>query len=176
MREDRRQQTRIVVDSLSHPLSRRPDAVPLAHQSRRATLGRRLRVTLGAAMIACGAYALWHGARTLPAPPPPSRSASWNVELSSTGSNPVTALVFGREAGLHLVEVPGANGSLEERRRIPARIGAGNVYMVSLGWSPLNVHTVSPPGTPFMAFSAQARFVQLYASPNETGIRTSWRH
>jgi hypothetical protein len=176
MREDHRQQTRIVVDGSSQPLSApRSGAAPIAHQSRRETIGRRWRVALAAVMITCGAYVLLHGARTSLAPSPPPMSANWNVELSSTGSSPVTALVFGREAGLHLVEVPSANATAEERRRIPARIGAANVYMVSLGWSSLNVHTVSPPGAPYMAFTAQARFVQLYSSPSLTGIRTSWR-
>lgn len=129
-------------------------------------------VLLASATLAL-AVALWPRAST--ANRHSDVAPRWNVELSSTSRHPVTALVFGREAGLHFVSVPGTDASGEERRRIPARLGAGDVYMMSLGWSPLQVHTSSPRGTAPMSFSARARFVTLFVEPRGTGIRTSWR-
>jgi hypothetical protein len=104
----------------------------------------------------------------------PATGGVWNVELSSTGTEPVTALAFGREAGLHVVRVPGRNAPIEQRRSIPVRLAAGNVYLVSLGGAGLNLSSTSPAGAPHMAFTAQSRFVTLYQSPSETGVRTSW--
>jgi hypothetical protein len=125
-----------------------------------------------AGTAACLAVAFWP--RAVTDKTPPRGAAIWNVELSSSGTSPVTALVFGEEAGVHLVRIPGADATAEERRRIPARLGAGNVYMVSLGRSGLDVRTTSPPGDSPMSFSAQARFVTLFKSRTATGIRTSW--
>jgi hypothetical protein len=176
MREDHRAPTRIVVDDQLYPLTEPADAGPVADRSRRATIARRWRIALGAAMLAFSTYAVWHATRPALAPALPPISANWDLELTSAGNSPVTALVFGREAGLHFVTVPGIDASAEERRRIPARIHAGNVYMVSLGWPQLNVHTASPPGAPRMAFMAQARFIRIFSASDGTGISTSWRH
>jgi hypothetical protein len=99
----------------------------------------------------------------------------WNLELSSAGTKPVTALVFGDEAGVHLVQLPGSGASAEERQRVPVRLGSGDVYMMSMGWSGLDVRTSSPAGSAPMSFGAQARFVKLFKSANGTGIQTSWR-
>ena len=91
----------------------------------------------------------------------------------SAGSRPVTALVFGEEAGVHLVTVPAADGSAEPRR-LPTRLAAGDVYMVSLGWDDLSVASASPKGSEPMRFGAQGRFVKLFKDGRQTGIRTWW--
>lgn len=159
--------------------SRRPwmDELPVDRSLLYTPIGgtsRRLwRAAFCAGTAFCLASALW--TRTPVVATSRDVAATWNVELSSAGAHPVTALVFGKEAGVHLVSIPGTDATPEERRRIPARLAAGNVYMVSLGRSDLHVHTASPPGTPPMAFAAQARFVQLFKSKGGTGIRTSWR-
>lgn len=160
-----------------------PHVSPWAHHARAASAlqrleggnrSRRLRRNALLATAVLGlAVAFWprSSIATLPAGAAPR----WNVELSSTGRHPVTALVFGKEAGVHLVSVPGTDATADERRRIPARLGNGDVYMVSLGWSPLEVHATSPRGTAPMSFAAQARFVRLFAEQRGTGISTSWR-
>jgi hypothetical protein len=109
---------------------------------------------------------------TAPTPPVAPR---WEVDVASAGTRPVRALVFGSEAGVHLVRVPPAGASPSERRTIITRVALGDVYMVSLGRSPLAVRTESPPSIRGMSFTATARFVKLYQRPDATGIRTGWR-
>jgi hypothetical protein len=174
VREDHRLPTRIVVDDLSNPLTTSaPSGVSAAYRSSRATRGARWRIVLGAAAILYCAFTLW--ARADAARTPNPTGASWTVDISSAGKDPVTALAFGPEAGLHLVQVPSENATLDERRRFSARIGAGKVYLMSLGWSELDVHTASPPGVPRMAFWAQSRFVQIFPVGSGVGIRTWWK-
>jgi hypothetical protein len=146
---------------------------PLLHSQRAKGHRRFWRAVLYVGTAICLSLAYWP--RATASSPPASAGASWNVELTSTGAKPVTALVFGREAGVHLVRIPDASATPEERRRVPARLAAGDVYMVSLGWSQLDVHTSSPKGTAPMTFGAQARFVRLFKDTRGTGIRTSWR-
>lgn len=98
----------------------------------------------------------------------------WNVELSSAGSAPVIALVYGQEAGVHVVRIPGSEAAAGERRRIAARLARGDVYMVSLGARGLQVHTQGPPGSNVVSMSATARFVKLSERAEGTGIRTGW--
>ena len=112
---------------------------------------------------------------SLPFAPLVGAAPSWNVELAAAGARPVTALVYGEEAGLHLVRIPAASAGRSARRVIPARLAQGELYMVSLGWSPLVVRASSPPGTPRMSWSAQGRFVQAFQDERGTGVSTSWR-
>jgi hypothetical protein len=133
---------------------------------------RRLLV-LGLIAGALLAALLWRRSSPVSAPIT-AVGARWNVDLASAGGRPVTALVFGREAGVHVVRVPAAGASEEEQRRVSARLANGDVYMVSLGREVLSVHSKSPAGTAPMAFTARARFVKLYHTPQATGIRTGW--
>ena len=137
---------------------------------------RRSRRMIALSVIAgalLAAALLWPQSTPV-ATPAATAGARWNVDLASAGVRPVTALVFGVEAGVHLVRVPAAGASEEERRRVPARLAAGDVYMVSLGREALSVHSTSPTGSAPMAFTARARFVRLYHTPRATGIRTGW--
>jgi hypothetical protein len=162
------------VDSSADPDMAEPDVVARQHGARVGWLRRfswRATVVLGAALSLAALRMTRHAA---PDARPPVGGV-WNVELSSAGTEPVTALAYGSEAGLHLVRVPGRNAPADERRRIPVRLSAGNVYLVSLGWHDLNLSTRSPAGAPPMRLTAHARFVTLFQSPGETGVRTSWR-
>ena len=142
-----------------------PDGGAAGHRWRRALLGATV-----AALIAA---ALWP--RSAPVTDRRTGGAGlWNVELASSGARPVTALVFGEEAGVHLVRLPAAGATEEERRRIPVRLARGDVYMVSLGRPGLDVRSASPPGTPPMRFTARARFVKLFRDQRGTGVRTGW--
>lgn len=134
--------------------------------------GLRRRRLLTVALCALAATTAWptrpHQA-AIPGPHP-----EWNVELSSTGRTPVLALVYGPEAGVHVVRVPSGGMPAAERRRISARLARGDVYMMSLGTRGLQVDAKGPPGSNVIAMSATARFVKLYQRPDFTGISTGW--
>ena len=148
-------------------------AFALERKARHTLVTRTIRsATLAVVVSFCLAgSSLWrHASRDVSA----AKGGSWSVELSAAGLEPVTALAYGREAGLHLVTVPGRDAPLEERRRLPVRLAAGNVYFVSLGRTGLTVHSESPSDSPRISLSAQSRFVTLFQSARVTGIATSW--
>jgi hypothetical protein len=99
---------------------------------------------------------------------------AWMVEVTTTSALPSTALVYGREVGFQLVQVPAGEGATSNRRVVPARIARGELHLLSLGLSSLRVHTVSPPGTPKMSFAARARVITLYQKREMTGVRAGW--
>jgi hypothetical protein len=79
-----------------------------------------------------------------------SGAPSWNVEVTTTGSKPVTVIV------------------------IPARIADAELHLISLGWSGLKVRTMSPDGAPRVVLDASSRSVTIYQTPTRTGVRTGW--
>ena len=124
------------------------------------------------AVIALFAAAAW---QTRATPGPFTNTAlEWKIELSANADRSVRALVFGEEAGIHLVRIPGADASVEERRTVAARLARGDVYLVSLGLPSLHVRTKGPPGSGVIEMSAKAPFVKLTQRPEATGIRTGW--
>ena len=135
---------------------------------------RRRLLTLAAIIAALGAAA-YLAAAAARSDPTPATAASWDIEIASAGAHPVTAFVYGREAGLHLVRVPAASAPAAERRRVAARLGAGDVYLVSLGADPLTVETAAPAGAPPMRLGARSRFVTLSQKGGRTSVRTGWR-
>jgi hypothetical protein len=145
-----------------------PPQTPIARTTRfrSALVGMSLLLTVG--IVA--AFAWWTRSTTEPI----GSAAQWDLQLASAGAQPVTALVFGREAGIHLVQLPAAGGSAELRRSIPVRLGQGSVYMVSLGRERLGISAASPPGAAPMQFVADGRFVKLLQTPEITGVRTGW--
>lgn len=124
-----------------------------------------------AALIAAGYLAASAGGSH----PIPATAANWDIEIASAGAHPVTAIVYGREAGLHIVRVPAASAPADERRRVAARLGAGDVYLVSLGRDPLAVETAAPAGAPPMRLGARSRFVKLSQHGGRTSVQTGWR-
>ena len=102
-----------------------------------------------------------------------SGSPTWNVEVTTTGSRPVTVIAYGREAGFHVVRVP-ADGSGDPARVIPARIADAELHLLSLGWSGLKVRTMSPEGTPRTVLDASSRSVTIFQTPSQMGVRTGW--
>ncbi len=94
-----------------------------------AVVRRRLRLSImAAAVLFAGLVATFPPSRptadTAPAAAPPA----WNVELMAAGRRPVTALVYGAEAGLHLVRVPAAaaGGAELELTRFRGRLTRPN--------------------------------------------------
>ena len=99
---------------------------------------------------------------------------TWLVEMTTTGDRPVTALVYGREAGIHLVRVPAATAVSSVARIIPARLAKGELHMFSLGLSTLRVRTSSPGRPPHSGFMAESRVITAFQSASGTGVRTWW--
>jgi hypothetical protein len=106
--------------------------------------------------------------------PGSSPAPTWSVEMTTTGDRAVTALVYGREAGIHLVRVPAATAASSVARVIPARLAKGELHMVSLGLSTLRVRTASPAAVPRMSFMAESRVITAFQSRAGTGVRTWW--
>ena len=106
--------------------------------------------------------------------PPDALAPEWTIGLTSSGTAPVSALVVGKEAGIHLVRLPGTDAPEAEQRRVVARLARGNVYMLSLGIRGLRVSSKGPPGSGVVAMGATGRFVKLYQRPDATGISTGW--
>src|SRR5690606_20282965 len=102
-------------------------------------------------------------------------TAPWEFELAADGLGPGLALALSREAGLHIVHVPAAGDPNAEPTRLPVRLLEADLYLVSLGWSPLEMRTRAPSGADPMAFGATGRFIKAYHTAERTGVRTSWR-
>ena len=150
------------------------EAGHLIHQAKPVSRGLRHRwwgaVVIGAlALVLSG---LWRSGPT--AMPSGAPAPEWAIGLTSSGAAPVSALVFGKEAGIHLVRIPGSSAPPEEQRRVLARLASGEVYMVSLGGRELRVSSKGPPGSGVIAMAATGRFVKLYQRPGITGISTGW--
>jgi hypothetical protein len=174
LENDRDRETTVRDDSASTFRDYWPGGA-LAPQSRQAiATARRRRWTLVSSSALLGvsliAGALWTRGSTAAT----SSVAQWDLQLASGGAQPVTALVFGHEAGIHLVQLPAAGGAAELRRSIPVRLGQGDVYMVSLGRNRLEISAASPPGSVPMRFAAEGRFVKLVHTSEATGVRTGW--
>lgn len=82
--------------------------------------------------------------------------------------------MYGAGNGVHLMTVPGANADVAERRHLPIRPAAGEVHVISLGWSGVRIRTDAPPGGSLISATARARAVTLFSNRNGHGVRTGW--
>jgi hypothetical protein len=108
-----------------------------------------------------------------PLAPATAAAPTWSVELSSTSSSSVLAFAYSRESGAHLLRVPGRVAE-QNRRVIPAKIAAGDLHLISLGWGQLDVRGRGPRGSHLKSYSATARAVTVFDHPDGTGVRTAW--
>jgi hypothetical protein len=137
-----------------------------AARSPKASRKRRRRfvtLVLGATLIGLtGLVSLFTGPpNVMPIAP------AWEIKVSSAGTRPVTAFVYGKEAGFQLVRIPPKGSS----RSIPARLGEAPVFMVSLGWSRIVATGEAPPGHRPVSWSAEGRVVQAFSNKQSTGVR-----
>ena len=105
---------------------------------------------------------------------PAGAAPAWSVEITAAGAEPITALVYGEEAGLHLVRVPAANAPGADARTISARLAKGELHMISLGRASLRARANAPSGAAPMAWSAEGHIITAFQNPQGTGVRTSW--
>lgn len=150
-----------------------PARLPLAPRPRRR--GRRAW-GLAAAAVALS-VAAW---RAMPASAPdvpdaagagPAGAPRWNLQLASGGGSPPWVLVFGRQAGFHLMRVPVGG----PRAMLPADVVDRKVWMVSLGRAPLDVRGDAGGAGGLRSFGARARVVTVFQDGSGTGVRTGLR-
>lgn len=147
--------------------------IPLTLDPRRPAWRRHGVIAAAAAGLLALLVASWMLGSAVTNPAGTASSGDWRIELESAGSKPLTALVYGEESGLHVIRVPAAGAGLDERRVMSAKLGKGEVHMISFGSSPLHIQATSPAGgTPMtpVSMSARGRIVTLF----ENGVRTGW--
>jgi hypothetical protein len=125
----------------------------------------RVLVAAGALAVSCLAWFLWPMAGTLGT----TEVGPWDMKMTSGGSQSVVALVYGKEAGLHLLRVPSSKGTAPAL--LSSRVGNSPLYMISLGRAPLAVEAVAPPGLPIKKWSARGRVIQAFKDERGTGVR-----
>ena len=108
-----------------------------------------------------------------PLAPATSAAPTWSVEVSSTSSSSVLAFAYSRESGAHLLRVPGRVAE-QNRRVIPARIAAGDLHLISLGWGQLDVRGRGPRASHLKSYGATARAITVFDHPDGAGVRTPW--
>ena len=96
---------------------------------------------------------------------------TWMIEVTTTGATPTTALVYGRDVGVQLIQVPGRVGALSTARVVPAHLAQGEVHLISLGLTSLRVHASSPHGAQRMSFAATSPMVTVFQTKERTGVR-----
>ena len=153
------------------------DAIEPADSGRvaRAQRGWRIRGSVVASVAV-----LFAATRLLPVLASPLTTATavdapaWMVELTSAGTRPVTALIYGDEVGLQLVRVPAASEGQSAARLIPARLAKGELHIIALDLSTLRAQAHAPKGAPPMSWTASGRFITAFQSKTGTGVRVGW--
>jgi len=139
-----------------------PASTPIASSRR-----RWLTAPLAALVLLA---ALWLRSPTL-VPTGIAPADRWDLQLTSAGSKAIPALVYGAHAGLHFVTL-GPAPLLDDRRTIvPVALKDGDVWMISLGWSQIQVRSSAPPSHAPMSFGATGRIIRAYQHPTGTGVR-----
>lgn len=146
-----------------------PAAIPVPRSRLQGAMARGV-VIVAAGLLALRAVAGWLAEPLVDAS---TAAPAWTVEVTSSSERSLLALAYGREAGFHIVRVPGMNASTDPRV-IPARLARGELHLMSLGLSKLRAHSVAPRGLPASAWSAEARTITAFQRPDAMGVRTSW--
>ena len=129
---------------------------------------------IAVAAVTIAGVLLWPSAVPVASSP---EKQTWTIEVTSNSAHPVRALAYGAEAGFHVISVPPKSAPISDRRSVSARLGQGDVYLLSLGWSNLAVATSAPAGLPGgpIVLQARARMLRFYRNTTGTYVRTSWR-
>lgn len=96
---------------------------------------------------------------------------TWMIEVTTTGVTPTTALVYGRDVGVQLIQVPARVGTSSAARVVPAHLVRGEVHLLSLGSTSLRVHASSPHRVQRMSFDATSPVVTVFQTKEATGVR-----
>ena len=143
-----------------------PAAEPRPHTARRR---RRLAAGSALALLPAVGAGLWAASRRPLPPTPAGPPPSWRLDVRTGGGAP-WVLVYGREAGFHLVRASDAT----RMASLPARVPGREVRMVSLGWAPLTVRGDAGGAGGVQSFSARARVVTVFQDGSGTGVRTGF--
>lgn len=147
------------------PVATRAESTPVA-----AARLRRRRVLGGAAVTALVvgmlAKILWPAEGALGS----TEVGPWDVTMTSGGARSVVALVYGKDAGLHVIRVP-ASSKASGSALLSAKLGEAPLYVVSLGRAPLDVRAIAPAAAQSMSWTARGRFIQAFKDRRGTGVR-----
>jgi hypothetical protein len=155
---------------IRQPLVARPDAALPTPRPLSARILARVLVIGATGLLALRMIGGWMAE---PLSPSSAAAPTWSVEVSSTSSSSILAFAYSRESGAHLLRVPGHSAE-ENRRVIPAKIAAGELHLISLGWGQLDVRGRGPRGSALKAYSATGRAVTVFDRPDGTGVSTTW--
>ena len=137
----------------------------------------RRRVGLGVAFLLATSVAVSWIVRVVSPPHEriaPDGAAAWSIELTALGNAPVSAFIWGEEAGIHLVRIPVMTAGPNASRVIAARLGRGELHMVSLGRAGLRARAVAPAGAPAGSWRADGHVITAFQTSSGTGVRTWW--
>ena len=95
----------------------------------------------------------------------------WDLQLTSASAKPIRALVYGEHAGIHFVTLAPAPMLDDRRTIVPVALKDGDVWMISLGWSSIQVRSSAPSSHAPMSFGATGRIIRAYERPSGTGVR-----
>ena len=95
----------------------------------------------------------------------------WAMQIASAGTKPTPALMFGRQAGLHVVTVLPRPENGDAVDVLPAALKDGDVWIISLSASSLDVRTNAPAGELPMSFRAKGHIINMYQTKKRTGVR-----
>lgn len=148
-------------DPVEAPLVVRPGGAP-----QKAKRIRRKMLLAGVTIVAaCLTWLAWPANDALGA----TEGGPWNVKMASASTRSMVVLVYGKEAGLHLLRVPGSSGGTA-----PAALSANmgqSLYVMSLGRSPLEVSADSPPDQQPVSWNARGRLIKAFRNEQGTGVR-----
>ena len=97
---------------------------------------------------------------------------AWSIEILSSSKQSTLALVYGEDAGIHLVRVPGTDAPSNQPQIISARLANAELHLISLSLWPLRVRSTAPTGTRTVAWSAQGHVVTAFQDTRGTGVQT----
>ena len=147
----------------------RGSMVPVAPASTPAVSSRRWWLVAPVAAVVLLA-ALWLRSPTI-VPTGVAPANRWDLQLTSASTQPIRALVYGKHAGIHFVTLPPAPLPDDRRTIVPVALKDGDVWMVSLGWSSIQVRSGAPSSYLPMSFGATGRIIRAYERPSGTGVR-----
>ena len=99
---------------------------------------------------------------------------TWMVEVTTSGAKAGTALVYGSEVGMQLVQIPAGDGDASDARVVPARLAKGELHLVSLSLTSLRVYASAPHGVEPMSFFVTSHIITAFQTRRGTGVRTGW--
>ncbi|GLC25922.1 hypothetical protein [Roseisolibacter agri] len=144
---------------------------PVAEWRRpRAPRGHRMVGGAVLALLLATGAGLWAVSRRPLPPEPAGPPPTWRLDVRADGGRAPWILVFGREAGLHLVRA----SEIGRVATLPGRLPGRRISMMSLGKAPLAVRGDAGGAGGMRSFRAQGRVITVFHDGSGTGVRTGF--